>query len=146
MHRDREVRHETVVGGAVPVLLAGRTRHGLSRVSFEDDPVAGADQPDPADDVQRLTRTWWCQKVRAPGEKRTMLTLIRDGLTPGMDHVEPDVAGEDLGWPLGGRWVFGELHGVLLGRTAVAVQSPSVSDPNTSLATIVAAMALGQPM
>ena len=40
-----------------------------------------------------------CHALRAPGEKRTTLTRMRDCCTPLRDDVDPDVAGELFGRP-----------------------------------------------
>ena len=51
---DGDVGHEIGVGGAVPVLLAGRALHGLTGADAHDVAVAGADQAHAAGDVQDL--------------------------------------------------------------------------------------------
>jgi len=70
-----DVGHESVGGGAVPVLCAG----------FDVDDVAGADLSDTAGagGDESVTYSvwplgWWCQAVRAPGAKRTWAPPMAD--------------------------------------------------------------------
>ncbi|MFJ6850359.1 hypothetical protein ACIQM3_07430 [Streptomyces sp. NPDC091271] len=66
----------------MPVLLTGRGEDHLTGVGLDDLTAAGLDEGDALDDVKGLPRPWECQAVRAPGEKRTMFTLAREGASP----------------------------------------------------------------
>src|SRR4051812_13849185 len=51
---EREVAHERVGRGAVPVLLPGWADHGVARAGADDRAVTRAHQTDALGDVQRL--------------------------------------------------------------------------------------------
>jgi hypothetical protein len=73
-----EVLPEAVLGGAVPVLLAGRTGDGLAGVGGVDGAVALPIRAMPATTWRVWPTAWWCQAVRAPGAKCTMLARMRE--------------------------------------------------------------------
>jgi hypothetical protein len=76
------VLHEAILGGAVPVLLAGRTGDGLAGVGDVDGAVAGADQDDAGDDVEGLADGVVVPGGAGAGAKRTMLARMREGSWP----------------------------------------------------------------
>lgn len=73
-----EVLPEAVLGGAVPVLLAGRTGDGLAGVGGVDGAVALPIRAMPTTTWRVWPTAWWCQAVRAPGAKCTMLARMRE--------------------------------------------------------------------
>jgi hypothetical protein len=74
----REVGHEAVRGGAVPVVLAGLEEHTLAWADHLDRPAAELREADPLGDVDDLAVGWVCQAVRAPGVKWTLLADRRE--------------------------------------------------------------------
>lgn len=93
----RDVRHELVRGGAVPVLLARRRPDHVTRVRLEDLAAAGLDQGDARDDVEGLA-----QAVAVPGSPGAGCEAhgVRagpGGLLAAVDHVGPRVADEPPG-------------------------------------------------
>ena len=67
LHRD--VRHEAVRGGAVPVVLAGLEEHAVAGADLLDRPVLALAEADALGDEDVWPCGWVCQAVRAPGVK-----------------------------------------------------------------------------
>src|SRR5215207_10071585 len=74
----REVGHEAVRGGAVPVVLAGLEEHAVTRADHLDRSAAALREADALGDVDGLA-VGVCHAVRVPGVKWTLLACRREG-------------------------------------------------------------------
>jgi hypothetical protein len=74
-----EMDHQSVGGGAVPVLLVGLDVDAVAGLDDLDGAAAALAQADALGDEQALSEGWRCQAVRAPGMKWTRLACTRDG-------------------------------------------------------------------
>src|SRR4030088_2199074 len=90
----RQVAHETIGRGAVPMPFTRRRVHGVAGAHDDELTAAGLDQPDAVGDVQRLSDGMgvpcgscaWCETHSIDPYARGLLTSSND--------VEIDVAGE----------------------------------------------------
>src|ERR1700761_2589141 len=97
---DRDVGHEAVGRGAVPVVLAGLEEDAVAGADLLDRPALVLAQPDPLGDEDRLP-----DRVGVPGGTGAGGEVdVRGGGAPGRrdlgDGVDVDVAGEPVGGPL----------------------------------------------
>src|SRR5512132_1903046 len=96
-------------GGTVPV-PPWRGVDGVAGPDLDHRTASGLDESPAFGDVQRLpVGVTMPRRVRAGGEPHGADPQPR-GRDAGCDHVEPDVTGEGLGWPLGGRLLRLDLH------------------------------------
>src|SRR5919202_660454 len=111
----REVGHEAVWGGAVPVILAGLEEHAVARADHLDRSAAPLREADALGDVDGLAvRVGVPRGSRARGEVDAARLQAR-GTRRRRDRVDIDRAGEPLARPRRGLDVVpGDLHGVLL--------------------------------
>src|SRR5436190_11331874 len=115
LHRD--VRHEAVGRGAVPVLLAGLEVDAVAGVHHLDRAAAALAAPDPLGHVDGLA-----ERMRVPGGAGARREVHAEGLHPGggrrhREDVDVDMPGEPVAWPeIGVERVAGDLHAVLLRR------------------------------
>ncbi|SFH20740.1 PHP domain-containing protein [Streptomyces mirabilis] len=108
-----DVGHERGVGGAVPVLLAGRALDGLSGAHACDVSVSGADQSDAVGDVEGLAVGVGVPIRAGAGGEADQGGGEAGGVGGGLDRVEVDVAGEALGRGFGGGGGGDVFHGCL---------------------------------
>jgi hypothetical protein len=79
---DRQMRHEVVGGGAVPVPLLRWGVDGISGAHHDDLAAAGLDQSDAFSDVQCLSDGVAVPRRTRTGRECTALTRRRDGSSP----------------------------------------------------------------
>ena len=75
----REVGHEAVGGGAVPVVLAGLEEHAVAGTDDLDRLPAALAEPDALGDVDGLAERVGVPRRRAPGVKWTVAACRRAG-------------------------------------------------------------------
>src|SRR3954466_6886536 len=135
---DGDVGHEVGGGAAVPVLLAAGDADDVAGTDGDERSAAGLDVADAFGDVQGLA-----DGVVVPGGVRARCEVHAGdahrcrALTLG-DRVDVDVAGEPVGRAFAGGAGGDVFHQSSSGRGAAL-------GPKTSLATVMAAIALGQP-
>src|SRR3954466_9178374 len=76
---DREVDHQPVGRGAVPVLLVGLEQDAVAGRMTSTGPPRRWHRPTPSVTKTVWLSGWRCQWVRAPGKKCTRLAVTRDG-------------------------------------------------------------------
>jgi hypothetical protein len=124
----RQVRHEVVRRGAIPVPLTGWGVDVSPGRITTTTPPPDCTSPIPSVTCRVCPQAWLCQAVRAHGANRTVLTRILEGSSPLAmtskylgDDVKVDVAGEQHpGRPPGGS--------TAAVRNRVHRCQPSVSD------------------
>ena len=109
---DRDVGHEPVRRGAVPVPLPGRRQDRVPGPDLQDLAATRLDPADAVGHVQRLAHGVDVPRVAGAGREAD-----DGGADPGRrlaadDLVEPGVAGEHVGRCLGGRPIGQDLHRV----------------------------------
>src|SRR6266542_1247687 len=89
---DREMSHEVVRRGTVPVPFARRRVDGIAGADLDELAAPGLDPPDALGHMDRLSDL---HALRAPGAKRTTFTRTREGASPciapgrGLGNAQP---------------------------------------------------------
>src|SRR5215210_8165375 len=114
----RQVGHEAVGGGAVPVLLAGFEEHAVARADDLDGAAEALAEPHALGDVDGLPKRVGVPGGPSAGGEVDARGSQAGGLRGRSDGVDEDGAGEPLARPGSGfgAAASGYLHAVLLGR------------------------------
>src|SRR6188472_117389 len=113
----REVRHEVVGCGAMPVPLAGRRMDRVAGANLDHLPAARLHAPHPLGDVERLADGMGMPRVARAGREADEADTHAGRRLAAGDGVDPDVAVESIRRTLRGRLLRLDLHRSSLRRT-----------------------------